>query len=96
MASPSSNSDTIMTPMLKSALVLGEFIATVGLAAGLIVADAVLLSYGIARVINWMIDKWRANEKETVIVLGYEEAGDWGPSRTMTREPQSEQGNEYE
>ena len=79
-----------MTPMLKSALVLGEFIATVGLAAGLIVADAVLLSYGIARVINWMIDKWRANEKETVIVLGYDDPGDWGHPRRMKYEPKHE------
>lgn len=79
-----------MTPMLKSAIILGEFIATVGLAAGLIVVDAVLLSYGIARLINWLIEKPSASKSEPVVVLGYDEPGDWGKPRRMKYEPKSE------
>jgi len=67
--------------MLKSALILGEFIATVGLAAGLIVVDAVLLSYGIARAIDWLLEKPSASKSVTVTVLGYDEPGDWGTPR---------------
>lgn len=70
-----------MPPILKSALILGEFIATVVLAASLIIIDAVLLSYWIARTINWLLEKPSKSKSETVTVLGYDKPGDWGTPR---------------